>query len=97
MSLAMAPEKVAELNGAVGSFMVRMQVSMREAGEVLGRFANQLARAFGVPMHVVAPEWETRVERARRQRVATMMRTYHRRATRRAARARRRAALRCPA
>lgn len=93
----MRPEEIVELSPAVRQYMERMNASMREATEVLGRFAREVARAFEVPIRLVAPEWERPVDRARRQRVDTMMRTYHRRATRRAARERRRAVLRCPA
>ena len=89
----MRPEEIAEASPAVRQYMERMNASMREATKVLGRFANEVARAFGVPMHLVGPEWERPVDRARRQRVATQMRAYHRRATRRAARERRRAVL----
>jgi hypothetical protein len=70
----------------IAAFSERMAVSLRAAGEALRAMANQLARAFAVPMHLVAPAWERRVDRARRQRVATMMRRYRRHQARRARR-----------
>lgn len=67
-----------EMGEAIGRMMPAFARAARQAGEALGRMAVVLRAAFP------AAPIERRIDRARRQRIATMMRRRQRRLHRRA-------------